>query len=54
MAKETYECRGCGAMFQVDDKERQPRCTVCSGFNVVEIREDELQALLNPLGCGTR
>lgn len=52
MSKRTYECRKCGAMFQVDEKEKDPRCTVCSGRDLTEINEEELQALLNPTRCG--
>jgi DNA-directed RNA polymerase subunit RPC12/RpoP len=54
MAKKTYECQGCGALFQVDEEEKEPRCTVCSGFALIEVSEERLQGLLNPLGCGSR
>jgi hypothetical protein len=54
MAKKTYECQACGALVQVDEEEKEPRCTMCSGSWVTEMPEEELQALLNPASCGFR
>jgi hypothetical protein len=59
MAKKTYECRGCGTMLQIEEKdtggeEKKPRCTLCSSYSLTEISEEELQALLNPTRCSFR
>lgn len=54
MPKKTYECRTCGAMFQVDEKEQEPRCTACGGCELTAISEEELQTLLNPARCASR
>jgi rRNA maturation endonuclease Nob1 len=52
MPKKTYECRECYRMFQLDEKEKEPRCTICGSEKLTEISEEELQALLNPARCG--
>jgi hypothetical protein len=54
MLKKTYECRTCGVMFQVDEKEKEPRCTACGGLDLTAISEEELQALLTPARCASR
>ena len=54
MAKKTYECEACHAIFQIDEKEKGPRCTVCGKAAVIEIGEEALQDLLNPRQCGFR
>lgn len=54
MVKKTYECPKCRAIVQVDEKEKEPRCTVCSGRELIEMSDEELQALLNPVRCGFR
>jgi DNA-directed RNA polymerase subunit RPC12/RpoP len=54
MSKKTYECRTCQTMFQVDEKEKEPRCTACGGRDLAAISEEELQALLNPARCASR
>ena len=42
MAKKTYECDRCDTTFQVDEKEKEPRCPVCSSHALIEIKEEEV------------
>jgi DNA-directed RNA polymerase subunit RPC12/RpoP len=39
MAKKNYECDGCGRLFQVDEKEKEPRCPQCRSKALIEKQE---------------
>ncbi len=39
MAKKNYECGRCGRLFEIDERENDPRCPQCSSKALIEKQE---------------